>query len=78
MEKKAVFITASDIFNSYGNGGVKASIEHFKLVKECFGDSNVFVCMISDNDTDTKVDRVKKIKKIEKNFLKTLDKLLKL
>lgn len=65
MEKKAVFITASDILNPYGNGGVKASREHLNLVKECFGDSNVFICMISENDMDTNVDRVKKIKKIE-------------
>ena len=34
MKKKAVFITASDILNPYGNGGVKASREHLQLVKE--------------------------------------------
>lgn len=65
MNRKAVFITASDILNPYGNGGVKASVEHLKLVKEYFGEENVFVCMISDNNTDTDVDKIKKIKRIE-------------
>lgn len=44
MPKKAVFITTANIIDMSGNGGVKASQEHLKLLQGYFGKENVDVC----------------------------------
>lgn len=45
MSKQAVFIATTNIFDFMGNGGVKASKEHLKLVQNYFGKENVRVCV---------------------------------
>lgn len=45
MSKRAVFITTTNIFDTMGNGGVKASQEHLNLVRNYFGKDNVQVCV---------------------------------
>lgn len=43
--QRALFITFSDIYDPYGNGGVKASRKNYELLERCFGEGNVDVCM---------------------------------
>lgn len=42
-EKKVLFVTASDVFDEYGNGGTKGSQKNLKLIKDYFGEENVYV-----------------------------------
>ena len=41
--QRALFITFSDIYDPYGNGGVKASRKNYELLERCFGEGNVDV-----------------------------------
>lgn len=41
--KKVLFITASDIFDEFGNGGTKGSQKNLQLVKDYYGSDNVYV-----------------------------------
>ncbi|MBQ8148526.1 MAG: glycosyltransferase family 4 protein [Lachnospiraceae bacterium] len=43
--KKVLFITTINIFDIRGNGGVKASAEHFRMLQRCFGENNVHACV---------------------------------
>lgn len=42
--KKVLFITSTDIYDMYGDGGVKGSRKNFMLVEQCFGRQNTFLC----------------------------------
>lgn len=64
MNKKAVFITATNILDSYGNGGVKASQEHLKLLQQCLGKENVHICMFLDETRTISDNKIKILKKI--------------
>lgn len=64
MRKKAVFLTATDILDSYGNGGVKASQEHLKLLQECLGKENVHICMFLNEARAISTDKMKIFKKV--------------
>ena len=44
MSAKVVFVTAANILDKMGSGGVKASLEHLKFVQQCVGKDNVQVC----------------------------------
>lgn len=43
-DKKAFFITAADMYDEFGNGGVKVSRKNYGLLEEYFGRENVFLC----------------------------------
>ena len=45
--KKILFITASDIFDPYGNGGSKGSRKNYDLLIKKFGKKNVFVVLLT-------------------------------
>lgn len=40
-KKRAVFITPTDMYDLYGNGGVKGSQKNYKLIQDYFGKENV-------------------------------------
>ena len=44
--RKIVFITASDIFDPYGNGGSKGSKKNYDILVDKFGKSNVTVILL--------------------------------
>ncbi len=46
---KAVFISTTNIFDISGNGGVKASREHFDILQAYFGADNVLAILIVHN-----------------------------
>ncbi|MCI8358233.1 MAG: glycosyltransferase family 4 protein [Lachnospiraceae bacterium] len=46
VNRRAVFITPHNIFDLYGNGGVKATQRNYELMKRCFGEKNVYVCIL--------------------------------
>ena len=48
---KALFVTCHDIYDPYGNGGVKASRVNLKLMKECFGEELTVFSFRSPKDT---------------------------
>lgn len=50
--KKALFITPTDMYDLYGNGGVKGSQKNYKLLEKTFGKENTFLCTFPRN-TDT-------------------------
>ena len=52
IKKRAMFITPTDMYDLYGNGGVKGSQKNYKLVEEYFGKENTFLCTFP-RKTDT-------------------------
>ncbi len=42
--KKALFITPADMYDNFGNGGVKGSQKNYKLIEGYFGRENTYLC----------------------------------
>lgn len=68
MFRKVMFITTANIFDSTGNGGVKASSEHLRLVQTCFGKEHVQVCVYLKSSEMKIANGVKIFKREESNF----------
>lgn len=77
-EKKVLFITTTNVYDTRGNGGVKASAEHLRMLQRCFGENNVQICLfvqpeeIEDakkNANDSQVDFFKRLSGNGKLFL---------
>lgn len=47
--KKALFITPTDMYDKFGNGGVKGSQKNYKLVEDYFGKDNTYLCTFPRN-----------------------------
>lgn len=47
MSKKVVFVTASDIFDKFGNGGSKGSKKNYDLLVNVFGKENVEIVIMT-------------------------------
>lgn len=41
---KVFFVTSTDIYDEYGNGGTKGSQKNYKLLADYFGKENVYLC----------------------------------
>ena len=70
---KAVFVTTTNIFDESGNGGVKASREHYEMMCSYFGRDNVLAILFvhkNDHDilSDSKRNHVVIYKRIEGNM----------
>lgn len=52
--KNVLFITPNDIYDMYGNGGVKGSQKNYMLVEQCFGKEHTFLCtFFKPNNNDS-------------------------
>lgn len=47
--KKVLFITPTDMYDQFGNGGVKGSQKNYKLVESYFGKENTYLCTFPRN-----------------------------
>ncbi|MCX4351396.1 MAG: glycosyltransferase [Lachnospiraceae bacterium] len=68
MFKRVMFITAINIFDSTGGGGVKASLEHLRLLQTCCGKENVQVCACLMPKEMVVTDSAKIFKREDSNF----------
>ncbi len=50
MKERVVFITPSDLFDQYGNGGSKGSKKNYDLLVDRFGKENVIVILLKRPD----------------------------
>lgn len=56
---KVLFVTSNDMYDKYGNGGTKVSQKNFKLIKEYFGEKNIYLCTFPRNtDSESPKDAI--------------------
>lgn len=54
--RQAVFITPHNIYDLYGNGGVKATQRNYELIKRYFGEGNVHLCILGTQKTSVNLE----------------------
>lgn len=68
MSVKVVFVTTANILDRMGNGGVKASLEHLKLIQQCVGKENVHICAYVKESEIQACNDIKIFKREESNL----------